>query len=178
MTTHSPEVLPSQLGTSLLFHVQFLLFLHLQTDFSGDRFVGLVFPSLKECSTVCCEPDSQRLRVVNKAEVDAFFWNSLAFFMIQHMLAIWSLVPLPFLKGSLNIWKFMVHVMVKFGLENFENYFASFWDECNCEVLFNIFGTAFFGDWNKNWPFLVLWPLLSFPNLLAYWVQHLNSFII
>ena len=27
-----------------------------------------------------------------------FFWNSLAFSMIQWMLAIWSLVPLPFLK--------------------------------------------------------------------------------
>ena len=34
--------------------------------------------------------------IVNKAEVDVF-WNSLAFSMIQQMLAIWSLVPLPFL---------------------------------------------------------------------------------
>ena len=35
---------------------------------------------------------------VNEAEVDVFFfWNSLAFSMIQWMLAIWSLVPLPFL---------------------------------------------------------------------------------
>ena len=33
--------------------------------------------------------------IVNKAEVD-FFWNSLAVLMIQQMLAIWSLVPLPF----------------------------------------------------------------------------------
>ena len=29
-----------------------------------------------------------------------FFWNSLAFLMIQQMLAIWSLVPLPFLKPA------------------------------------------------------------------------------
>ena len=34
--------------------------------------------------------------IVNKAEVDVF-WNSLAFLMIQRMLAIGSLVPLPFL---------------------------------------------------------------------------------
>ena len=27
--------------------------------------------------------------------------------------------------SSLNIWKFMVHVLLKPGLENFENYFAS-----------------------------------------------------
>ena len=35
-----------------------------------------------------------------------FFWNSLTFSMIQRMLAIWSLVHLPFFKSSLNIWKF------------------------------------------------------------------------
>ena len=34
--------------------------------------------------------------IVNEAEVD-FFWNSLAFSMIQQMLAIRFLVPLPFL---------------------------------------------------------------------------------
>ena len=37
---------------------------------------------------------------VNKAEVDFFFWNSLAFSMIQGMLAIWSSVFLPFLKPA------------------------------------------------------------------------------
>ena len=36
------------------------------------------------------------------------------------------------------------------------------------------FGMALFWDWNENWPFPILWPLLSFPNLLAYWVQHFN----
>ena len=38
--------------------------------------------------------------IVNKAEIDVFFWNSLAFSIIQRMLAIWSLVPLPFLKPA------------------------------------------------------------------------------
>ena len=37
--------------------------------------------------------------IVNKAEI-MFFWNSLAFSMKQRMLAIWSLVPLPFLKPA------------------------------------------------------------------------------
>ena len=37
--------------------------------------------------------------IVNKAEVDVF-WNSLAFSMIQWMLAILSLVPLPFLNPA------------------------------------------------------------------------------
>ena len=50
--------------------------------------------------------------------------------MIKRMLAIWSLVPLPFSKTSLNIWKVTVHVLLKPGLENFEHYFTSVWDEC------------------------------------------------
>ena len=46
------------------------------------------------------------------------------------------------------------------------------WDECNCVVVWALFGITFLWDWNENWPFPVLWPLLSFPNFLAYWVQH------
>ena len=54
---------------------------------------------------------------------------------------------------------------------------TSMWDECNCAVVWSFFGIAFLWDWNENWPFPVLWPLLSFPNLLAYWVQHFHSII-
>ena len=50
------------------------------------------------------------------------------------------------------------------------------WDECNYVVVWAFFGIAFLWDWNENWPFPVLWPLLSFPNLLAYWVQHFTYF--
>ena len=99
------------------------------------------------------------------------------FLLIQQMLAICSLVPLPQAKTSLNIWKFTVPILLKPGLENFEHYFTSVWDECNCAVVWAFFGTAFLRDWNENWPFPVLWPLLSFPNLLAYWVQHFHSVI-
>ena len=66
----------------------------------------------------------------------------------------------------------------KSSLENLEHYFASVWDECNCAVLRIVFSIAFLWDRNENWPFLVLWTLLSFPNLLAYWVQHFNKIII
>ena len=44
---------------------------------------------------------------------------------------------------SLNIWKFTVHVLLKPGLENFEHYFTSVWDECNCAVVWAFFGIAF-----------------------------------
>ena len=105
--------------------------------------------------------------VVNKAEV---FLELLAFLMIQWMLAIWSLVPLPLLNPVYIIWKFSVHTLLKCSLMDFEHHFASMWNEWNCAVVWAFFGIAFIWDWNENWPFPVLWPLLSFPNLLAYWV--------
>ena len=107
-----------------------------------------------------------------------FLWNSLAFSMIQRMLASWSLVPLPSLNPTWTYGKFMVHVLLKPGLENFEHYFASMWDEYNSVVVWTFSGIAFLLDWNENWPFPVLkTPLLSFPNLLAYWAQHFHSII-
>ena len=117
--------------------------------------------------------------------------------MIQWMLAIWYLVPLPFLNsastsrssqftyccsltwwifsitlleckamnGSLNIWKFTVHVLLKSGLGNFEHYFTSVWDECNCVVVWTFFGIAFFWGWItincgkfwKRWEYQTTW---------------------
>ena len=101
-----------------------------------------------------------------------FFWNSLAFSMIQHMLAIWSLLPLSaFSKTSLNIWKFTVHILLKPGLENFEHYFTSVWDESNSAVVWAFFGIAFLWDWNENGPFPVLWPI----SLVAQSVKSLPA---
>ena len=105
-----------------------------------------------------------------------FFWNSPFF---HDPVDVGNLISgsSAFSKTSLNIWKFMVHVLLMPGLENFEHYFTSMWDECNCAVVWAFFGIAFLWDWNENWPFPVLWPLLSFPNLLAYWVQRFHSII-
>ena len=38
-------------------------------------------------------------------------------------------------KSSLNIWKFMIHVLLKHGLENFEHCSANMSDECNCAIV-------------------------------------------
>ena len=48
-------------------------------------------------------------------------------------------------KSSLNIWKFTVHVLLKPGVEYFELYFASVWDECSCVAVWTFFGIAFLG---------------------------------
>ena len=112
--------------------------------------------------------------IINKADVDFFLALSCFF---NEWIDVGNLISgsSAFSKSSLNIWKFTVHVLLKPGLENFEHYFTSVWDECNCVVAF--FSTAFLWDWNENWPFSVLWPLLSFPNLLSYCVQHFHSII-
>ena len=60
----------------------------------------LVSPSLQEFSTVCCDPHSQSLWHSQYSRSRFFFWNSLAFSIIQRMLAIWSLVSLPFLNPA------------------------------------------------------------------------------
>ena len=113
---------------------------------------------------------------VNKAEVDVFLK---LFCFFDDPTDVGNLISgsSAFSKTSLNIWKFMVHILLKPGSENFENYFASVWDECSCGVVWAFFDIDFLWDWNENWPFPVLWPLLSFPNLLAYWVQHFHSII-
>ena len=80
--------------------------------------------------------------------------------MIHQVLAIWSLVPLSFLKPAWAFCKFTIHELLKAGLENFEHYFTSVWDECNCALVWTFFGIAFLWDWNENWLFPVLWPLL------------------
>ena len=117
----------------------------------------------------------QGFGVVNKEEVDVFLEFSCFFYDptdVGNLISGSS----AFSKSRLNIWKLMVHVLLKTGLENFEYCFASVWDECNCAIVWAFFGINLW-DWNENWPFLVLWPLLSFPNLLAYWVQHFHSII-
>ena len=114
--------------------------------------------------------------VVNKAEVDIFLKFSCFFYDPTDAGNLIS-GSSAFSKSSLNIRKFSVHTLLKPGLENFEHYFASMKDECNCAVVWTFFGIAFLWDWNENWPFPVLYPLLSFPDLLAYWVQHFHSII-
>jgi len=64
--------------------------------------------------------------IVNKAEIDVFPELSCFF---DDPADVGNLISgsSAFSKTSLNIWKFMVHVLLKLGLENFEHYFASVW---------------------------------------------------
>ena len=113
---------------------------------------------------------------VNKAEVDVFLELSCFF---DDPADVGNLISgsSAFSKYNLNIWKFLVHVLLKPSLENFDHYFTSMWNECNCALVWTSFGIVFLWDWNENGTFPVLWPLLSFPNLLVYWAQHFHRIV-
>ena len=109
--------------------------------------------------------------IVNEAVVDIFLEFSYFFYgptNVDNLISGSS----AFSKSSLYIWKFSVHILLKPSWKDFENYLAELWNTCSCAVVWAFFGIAFLWDWNENWPFSVLWPLLNFPNLLAYWVLH------
>ena len=104
--------------------------------------------------------------VVNEVEVDVFLELS-CFFSDPVDVGILISGSPAFSKSSLNIWKFSVHVLLKPSLENFEYYFASVWDECNCVVVWMFFGIAFLWDWNEDWPFPVLWATVEFSKFAS-----------
>ena len=62
--------------------------------------------------------------IVNKTETDVFSEPSCFF---DDAVDVGNLISgsSAFSKISLNTWKFMVHVLLKPGLENFEHYFTS-----------------------------------------------------
>ena len=115
--------------------------------------------------------------IVNETEVDVFLEFSCFFYDptdVGNLISGSS----AFSKSSLNIWNFSVRILLKPSLEDFEHYLASMWNEFTCVIVLTFFGIAFIWDWNENWPLPVLWPLLSFPNLLVYWVQYFNNIIV
>ena len=144
--------------------------------FSGGRSGGLIIPSLSEFSPVCCDPHSQRLWHSQQSRVDIFLELS-CFFYDPTDVDILIFDYSAFFKSSLNIWKFVVHILLQPCLENFEHYIASRWDECNSAVVWTFFAIAFLCNWNEYWPFSVFWLLLSFTNLLVYWMQHFHIII-
>ena len=176
MAVYSLDLLLSQFWTCPLFPVWFCCFLSwIQVSQEAGKVVWCSylfkdFPQFVVIHTV------KGFDVVNKAEIDVFLELSCFF---DDPTDAGSLISgsSVFSKSCLNIWKFMVHVLLKPCLKNFEHYFASMWDECNCMVVWTFFDIVILWDWNENWSFPVLGPLLHFPNLLAYWVQLFHRII-
>ena len=125
MTIYSLDVLFILIGTSLLYHVQFYLLLpDLHTGFSRDRSGGLVFPPFQNFPQFIVIHTVKAFGIVNKAEIDVFLELS-SFF--DDPVDVGNLISgsSAYSKTNLNIWKFAVHLLLKPGLENFEQYFTS-----------------------------------------------------
>ena len=103
--------------------------------------------------------------IVNEADVDVFLEFSC---FLCNLTDVGNLISgsSAFSKSNLYIWKFSVHILLKPSLKDFEHYLASMWNEHSHMVVWAFFGIAFLWDWDENWPFPVLWPLLSFPDYL------------
>ena len=110
----------------------------------------------------------------------AFLWSSgcwqfdllflYLFFLFFYCSGFWRTLTWPcsstFSKTSSIIWKFMVHILLKPGLENFEHHFTSLRDECNCAVGF----IAMCNVWDEcncaigfTTCFIKLHPIASYP---------------
>ena len=137
-------------------------FLRRQVRWSGIPIFLRIFHSL------LLSTQSKGFFIVNGAEVHVFL--EFPCFLYDPM-NVGNLISgsSAFSKSGLYIWRFLVHILLKPSLKDFEHNFTSIQNECDCMVLRTFFGIALFWDWNENWPFPVLWLLLSFPNLLTYW---------
>ena len=82
--------------------------------------------------------------IINEAEVDFFFGIPLLFLWSNRcwQFDLWFLCLFYI---QLYIWKFLVHILLKLILKDFEHYYASMWNECNCAVLWTFLALPFFG---------------------------------
>ena len=144
MTIYSLDILLFLFGTSLLFHTSFnccfLACIQVSQEASQVVWYSHLFQNFLQFIVI---HTVKGFGIVNKAEIDVFLELSCFF---DDPVDVGNLISgsSAFSKTSLNIWKFTVHILLKPGLENFEHYFTSVWDECNCVVVWAFFGIAFF----------------------------------
>ena len=106
---------------------------------------------------------------VSEPEVDVFLEFS-CFFCDPAIVGNLISGSSAFSKSILNIWKFLVQVLLKPSLKDFEHYLATMWNEHTCTVVWTFFGTTFLWDWNA---IVAIAEFSKFLNLLTCWAQHL-----
>ena len=152
MTIYSLDILLSRFWTSLFSGSNCCLLTCIQISQEAGKVV-CYSPTFKDFLQFVLTHTAKGFGVLSKAEVDVFLELS-CFFNEQKDIGNLISGSSAFTKSSLNIWKFMVLILLKPGLENFEHYFACVWDECHCVVVWAFFGISLLWDWNENWPLL------------------------
>ena len=103
--------------------------------------------------------------VVNETEVGVFLEHPCLPYDLMNGLNLISGISASW-KPKSYIWKILVDILLKPSLKDFEHNLVSIWNECNCTVVWTFFGIALW-EWNENWPFPVLWPLLCSVAVLS-----------
>ena len=106
-------------------------FLKRQVRWSGILICFRIFHSL------LWSTQSKGFGVINKAEIDVFLELSCFF---DNPTDVGNLISVSSAFSKTSFSKFLVQILLKPGLENFEHYFTSMWDECDCALVwaFNI----------------------------------------
>ena len=55
-----------------------------------------------------------------------------------------------FSKPNLDIWKFLVHIMLKLSMQDFKHDLTSMGDESNCPMASTFFSTSLLGNWDED----------------------------
>ena len=113
-------------------------FLRRQVRWSGIP-ISKSFPQFVVIHTV------KGFSIVNEGEVDVFLESSC---FLYDPVNVGNLISgsFAFSKSSLYIWKFLVHIMLKPSLKNFQRNLTSMQNEHNCMVVLTVFDTAFLWD--------------------------------
>ena len=168
MTVYSPDVFLSQFWTSPLFpsgsNCCFLTCIQVSQEAGKVVCYSHLFKNFPQFVVIHTVKD---FSIVSEEELDIFLEFSCFFCDLTDVGSLIS-GSSAFSKSSLYIWKFSVHIVLKPSLKDFEHNLAGMWKECNYIVIWTFFGIAFLWDWNENWPFPVLWPLLIVSSLLVY----------
>ena len=137
---------------------------------------GKSFPQLAMIHTV------KDFNVVNETEIDVFL-KFPCFLYDPENVAICFLVPLPFSKSGLGIWKLLVHIMLNLA-SNILSITLLAWEMSTIVWWLAHSLVPFLGIKDKNWPFLVLWPtarsfrFADILNATTWWHHALGFWIV
>ena len=111
--------------------------------------------------------------VVNETEVDVFL--EFPCFLYDPVRVGNLISGSTFSKPSLDVWKFLVCIILKPSMQDFKHDLTSMGDECNCPVAWTVFSSALLGNSDEYWPFPILWLLLDLSDLLIYCMHLIAS---
>ena len=87
--------------------------------------------------------------VVDEIEVDVFLEFPCLLYDQENVGSLIS-GSSAFSKPGLDIWKFLIHIMLKSSMQDFKHDLTNMGDECNCPMVRTFFSTTLLGNWDEN----------------------------